>query len=140
MPDRKKISNRLLMAAAREAEQEGEQDKALALYKQVVSHDPLAEAAWQRLMILHRKGKDYAGELKIINLALQAFDTHNREGQRQWLQENRKAARVAKSLAKSLGLMDKKGIVIDDNPVLEKWKHRKDWVMARLKKEKVKRR
>lgn len=122
------------MTAARKAEQEGETDQAAALYKQVVSTDPLAEDAWQRLMILHRKSKDYAGELKIINLALQAFNTHHREEQQQWLRENRKAARVAKSLAKSLGLMDKKGIVIDDNPVLEKWKHRREWVTARLKK------
>jgi len=140
MAVKKKISGRQLLTAAREAEQQGETDNALALYKQVVANDPLSEDAWQRLMILHRKSKDYAGELKIIHLALQAFDTHHREEQRQWLQQNRKAAQAAKSLAKSLGLMDKKGIVIDDNPVLEKWKHRKDWVMARLKKEKPKRR
>lgn len=139
MPVKKRISNRQILIEAREAERQGETDEALKLYKQAVSNDPLAEDAWQRLMILHRKLKDYAGELKIINLALQAFDAHNKQEQKQWLQENRKAARVAKSLAKSLGLMDKKGVVIDDNPVLEKWKHRKEWVAARLKKKPPKR-
>lgn len=137
MPVRKKISPRQLMTAARDAELQEDIDTALALYKQAVNSDPLAATAWQRLMILHRKQKDYAGELKIINLALQAFDTHHRQEQKEWLQANRKAARVAKSLAKSLGLMDKKGIVIDDNPVLEKWIHRKEWVTARLKKKKA---
>lgn len=134
MPVRKNISNRLLLAAGNEAERQGETDQALTLYKRVVSNDPLAEAAWQRLMILHRKLKDYAGELKIINLALKAFETHARQTQKQWLQENRKVARVAKSLAQSLGLMDKKGVIIDDNPVLDKWRRRKEWVMERLKK------
>lgn len=134
MPVRKKISNRLLLTEARDAELGGDTSKALALYKQVVQHDPLAEQAWQRLMILHRKQRDYAGELKIIDLALKTYETSNRQAQQQWLKENRKAATVAKSLAKSLGLVDKKGIVIDDNPVLEKWRHRKALVAARLKK------
>lgn len=137
MPDRKRTSNRLLFTEARELERQGETDKALALYKRVVSYDPLAEAAWQRLMILHRKMKDYAGELKIINLALKTFEDHARQEQKQWLQENRKVARVAKSLAQSLGFMDKKGVMIDDNPVLEKWRQRKEWVTARLKKRKI---
>jgi tetratricopeptide (TPR) repeat protein len=139
MPARKKIPSSLLLRDAREAEYQGDADKALALYKDVVNSDPLVEEAWQRLMILYRKRKDYAGELKIINLALQTFESRNREEQRQWLQKNRKIANLARSLAKSLGLLDKKGIVIDDNPVLEKWRHRKEWVAARLKKS-VKRR
>lgn len=139
MPDRKKTSNRLLLTEARELERQGETEEALSLYKRIVNNDPVAEDAWQRMMILHRKQKDYAGELKIINLALKTFETHAREEQRKWLQENRKAASVAKSLAKSLGLMDKKGVMIDDNPILEKWRRRKEWVTARLKK-RVKRR
>ena len=134
MPVRKKISNRLLLIEARDTELRGETGKALALYKQVVQNDPLAEQAWQRLMILYRKQKDYAGELKIIDLALKTYETSNRQAQQAWLKENRKAATVAKSLAKSLGLVDKKGIVIDDNPILEKWRHRKELVAARLKK------
>jgi tetratricopeptide (TPR) repeat protein len=137
MPDRKKTSNRLLFTEARELERQGETDEALALYKQIVNNDPVAEAAWQRLMILHRKQKDYAGELKIINLALRTFEDHARQEQKQWLQENRKVARVAKSLAQSLGFMNKKGVIIDDNPVLEKWRQRKEWVTARLKKRKI---
>jgi tetratricopeptide (TPR) repeat protein len=134
MPVKKKISTRQLLTAAREAEGTGNMREALSLYQQIVNNDPLAETAWQRLMILHRKLKDYAGELKIINLALKTFETHARQEQKQWLQQNRKAASVAKSLAKSLGLMDNKGVLKDDNPVLEKWRHRKALVAKRLKK------
>ena len=134
MPTRKNISNRLLLTEARDAELRGNTSKALALYKQAVQHDPLAEQAWQRLMILHRKQRDYAGELKIIDLALKAYETSNRQAQQQWLKENRKAAGIAKLLAKSLGQVDKKGMVIDDNPVVEKWRHRKELVAGRLKK------
>jgi hypothetical protein len=50
------------------------------------------------------------------------------------MQQNRKAATLVKSLAKSLGLMNSKGLLIDNNPILEKWEHRKAWVTARLKK------
>ena len=134
MPKRTNISKRQLLTAARDAELRGENSKALALYKQAVQHDPLAEQAWQRLMILHRKQRDYAGELKIIDLALKTYDTNNRQAQQQWLKANRKVATIAKSLAKSLGQVDKKGIVIDDNPILEKWRRRKELVAGRLKK------
>jgi tetratricopeptide (TPR) repeat protein len=134
MADRKKTSNHLVLAEAKAAESNGDNAGAVALYQQAVQNDPLEENAWQRLMVLHRKLKDTAGELKVINLALKAFDTHTKEVQQQWLLKNKKAAPLVKSLAKSLGLMNSKGIMIDNNPVLEKWKHRKELIMARLKK------
>lgn len=134
MAERKKTSNRLLLVEAKDAESQGESDRAIALYKQAVENDPLEEQAWQRLMVLHRKKKDYPGELKIISLALKAYDTHLREVQRHWLQQNRKAATLIKSLAKSLGLMNSNGVMMDHNPVLEKWNHRKEMITARLKK------
>ncbi|MCF6407339.1 bacterial transcriptional activator domain-containing protein [Chitinophaga filiformis] len=134
MADKKRISNRLILSEAKEAESMGDSGKAITLYQQAVKNDPLQEQAWQRLMILHRKQKDYAGELKIINLALKAYETHSREVQQQWLQKNKKAAPLIKSLAKSLGLMNTSGVMIDHNPILDKWNHRKEWVKARLKK------
>lgn len=123
-----------MLRDAREAEYQGDTDKALDLYKDVVNSDPLAEEGWQRLMILYRKRRDYAAELKIINLALKTFETHALQEQKRWLRENRKIANLARMLAKSLGLADKKGVIKDDNPVLEKWRRRREWVMARLKK------
>jgi hypothetical protein len=135
MADRKKISNHQLLLDAKAAESNGDTASALALYQQAVQNDPLEELAWQRLMVLHRKQKDYTGELKVINLALKAFDMHTKETQQQWLQKNKKAAPLVKSLAKSLGLMTSKGVMIDNNPILEKWKHRKELVTARLKKQ-----
>lgn len=135
MADRKKISNHQLLLDAKAAESDGDATGAIALYQQAVQNDPLEEQAWQRLMVLHRKKKDYTGELKVINLALKAFDTHTKETQQQWLQKNKKAAALVKSLAKSLGLMTSKGVMIDNNPILEKWKHRKELITVRLKKQ-----
>jgi tetratricopeptide (TPR) repeat protein len=134
MVDKKRTSNRLILVEAKEAESQGDNDRAVTLYQQAVKNDPLEEQAWQRLMVLHRKQKDYNGELKIINLALKAYETHSREVQQQWLQKNKKAAPLIKSLAKSLGLMNSNGVMIDHNPILDKWIHRKEWVKARLKK------
>lgn len=135
MVDRKKTSNHQLLLEAKTAESNGDATGAIVLYQQAVQNNPLEEQAWQRLMVLHRKQKDYTSELKAINLALKAFDTHTKETQQQWLQKNKKAAPLVKSLAKSLGLMTSKGVMIDNNPVLEKWKHRKELVTARLKKQ-----
>ncbi len=136
MAERKNISNRLLLVKAKEAESLGDSTKALALYQQVVNNDPLEELAWQRLMVIYRKQRDYKSELRIITLALKSYETHNKEAQKQWLLKNKKAATLFKSLAKSLGLTDSKGIITDNNPILDKWNHRKEWVTARLKKKK----
>jgi len=134
MAVRKRTSNHLLLVEAKDAESQGDSTRAITLYQQAVANDPLEEQAWQRLMILHRKQKDYPGELKIINLALKTYETHAREAQRQWLQQHKKGASLFKSLAKSLGLMNSKGEMLNDNPVLKKWIRRKEMVTARLKK------
>jgi tetratricopeptide (TPR) repeat protein len=134
MAGRKKVSNRLLLLRAKEAESLGDSTGALALYQQVVSNDPLEQHAWQRLMVLYRKQKDYKSELKTISVALKNYEAHAKEAQRQWLLKNKKAATLFKSLAKSLGLMDGKGIVINHNPILDQWNRRKELVTARLKK------
>lgn len=134
MADRKRISNRLILTEAKDAESHGDNTRAIALYQKAVENDPLTEQAWQRLMILHRKQKDYAGELKIINLALKTYEAQAREMQQQWLLKNKKAAPLIKSLAKSLGLLNSKGVMIDYNPIPDNWNHRKEWVEARLKK------
>ncbi|PWV45806.1 bacterial transcriptional activator domain-containing protein [Chitinophaga sp. S165] len=133
MAEKKNISNRLLLVKAKEAESLGDSTKALALYQQVVNNDPLEEMAWQRLMVIYRKQRDYKSELKIINLALKSYEAHNKDAQKQWLLKNKKSATLFKSLAKSLGLMDSKGIITNNDPILDKWNYRKEWVTARLK-------
>ena len=68
---------------AKEAESRGDNSRAITLYLQAVANAPLEEQAWQRLMVLHRKQKDYTSELKVINLALKTYETHAREAQKQ---------------------------------------------------------
>jgi tetratricopeptide (TPR) repeat protein len=128
-----KTYNHQHLVEAKAAESDGDSTKAIGLYRQAVQSNTQEEQAWQCLMVLHRKQKDYTGELKVINEALKAFDTHTKETQQQWLQKNKKAAPLVKSLAKSLGLLTNKGIVVDNNPILEKWKRRKELLMKRLK-------
>ena len=89
MPDNKKIPTHQLLAEARAAESNGDVTCALALYQRAVQNDPRGEHAWHRLMVLHRKQKDYAGELNTIDLALKAFDIHTKETQQQWLAKNK---------------------------------------------------
>jgi len=134
MAQGKNTSNRLLLAEAKDAESQGDAGKAITLYQQAVKNNPLEEQAWQRQMVLYRKQKDYPGELKVINLALETYITHAKKTQQEWLQQNKKVAPLFKSLAKSLGLMNSKDVMVNDDPVLDKWRHRQEWVKARLKK------
>lgn len=122
------------MAEAKDAESQGDAGRAITLYQQAVKNNPLEEQAWQRQMVLYRKQKDYAGELKVINLALETYITHTKKTQQEWLRQNKKVAPLFKSLAKSLGLMNSKEVMVNDDPVLDKWRHRQEWVKARLKK------
>lgn len=134
MAQGKNTSNHLLLAEAKDAESQGDVGRAITLYQQAVKNNPLEEQAWQRQMVLYRKQKDYAGELKVINLALETYITHTKKTQQEWLRQNKKVAPLFKSLAKSLGLMNSKDVMVNDDPVLDKWRHRQEWVKARLKK------
>lgn len=135
MAQGKNTSNRQLLVKAKDAESQGDAEMAIMLYQQAVKNNPREEHAWQRLMVLYRKQKDYAGELKVINLALKTYETHTLKTQQEWLRQNKKVATLFKSLAKSLGLMNSKDVMVNEDPVLDKWRHRKEWVTARLKKQ-----
>ncbi|PSL34994.1 tetratricopeptide repeat protein [Chitinophaga ginsengisoli] len=134
MAQGKNTSNRQLLVKAKDAESQGDAEGAIMLYQQAVKNNPREEQAWQRLMVLYRKKKDYEGELKVINLAFKTYETHTLKTQQEWLRQNKKVATLFKSLAKSLGLMNSKDVMVNDDPVLDKWRHRKEWVTARLKK------
>lgn len=58
-----------------EAFEEEKVDSSIAIkeYEKAIKADPLAEIAYDRLMILHRKEKDYKKELNLIDAGIKAF-------------------------------------------------------------------
>lgn len=117
---------------AKEAEQAGEIDQAIKLYQQAIKNQPLDDLAYNRLMVNYRKRKDYKKEEETINAAIASHLRSAKESQMTWLNSNKKTARTAKSLAKSLGFLDKKGTPKLETRQLATWRKRLTVVKKRL--------
>ncbi len=85
-------------------------------------------------MIIYRKQKEYRKELSIINKAIKTHEDNLRQEQKQWVSANKKAARLSKNLATSLGLLTKKGLPVYEDKLVETWRKRKDLVAKKVAK------
>ena len=56
-----------LIALAKEAEQASDVEKAIKYYEKATRLEPLEPFAYNRLMIIYRKEKNYTAELNTIN-------------------------------------------------------------------------
>ena len=110
---------------------EEEQNLSLAKedYEEAIKHNPLAEKAYDRLMILLRKEKDYRGELKLINAGIKAFETFYKSRK----SRSKKIAEVSEKLNKAFGFTDKKGNAVYDPEPIARWKKRRVTVLKRIK-------
>ena|SRR6201985_1655727 len=120
---------------ARNLEREGEFAKAEKGYEAILLKEPTVYEAYDRLMVIYRKLKDYHKELSTVNRAIKAFQADFINSQKEWMGKHRVAARLSKSLAVSLGVLDKKGLPVNDDPQMVKWKKRKTVISKRLKKD-----
>lgn len=128
----KKSKNELLKEA-RSQELEGKTDDAIKSYSKVISKDPLQAGAYNRLMILYRKLKDYKKELAVIKQAVGAYEKDIKDDQQTWKKANRKSARLSISLAKSMGLLNNKGLPVYEDPQILTWRKRQETVQKKIK-------
>ncbi|WP_313262026.1 hypothetical protein [Sphingobacterium sp.] len=128
----KKSKNELLREA-RSLELEGKTNDAIKGYGLVVSKDPLNAVAYNRLMILYRKLKDYRKELAIIKKAIRAYEKDIKKDQLTWKKAHNESARLSLSLAKSMGLLNDKGLPIYEEPHILTWRKRLDTVQKKIK-------
>lgn len=128
----RKLSINELLNAARLLEAEGKADEAIKAYSSVTARDPLRAAAYNRLMILYRKQKQYGKELAIIKQAVAAYETDIKEDQQSWKKANAKLARLSQSLAKSLGLLTEKGLPVYEEPYITTWRRRMETVQKKM--------
>ena len=117
---------------AKKLEQEGELDKAAALFEKKVKENPLDETAYNRLMIIYRKRKDYRKELATIKKGMSAFEQSFKSSMK--IPTSRKITSLSRSLLKSLGLTDKKGNAIYTREPLSRWQKRRLTVERLIKK------
>jgi hypothetical protein len=134
MPDVSEIENGAsiteLTSRAAEAEKT---DPALAadLYQQVLKKDPLQTHAYDRLMILYRKEKNYKKELSIIDSGIKTFERFYKE---QLGKPSRKISEISKQLNKAFHLVDKKGNSLYTPEPIDRWLKRKQVVEKKMEK------
>lgn len=100
-------------------EKNGDFKQAVTAYEKVIHYHPLNSRAYERLMIIYRKLKEYKKELKIINAAIKIFEEAFNKKQQVY---NKKVTAISKVLLKATGLADNKGNSIYQLGELTKWK------------------
>ena len=128
----KKSKNELLKEA-RSQELEGKTSDAIKSYSLVINKDPLQFGAYNRLMILYRKLKEYKKELAVIKQAIGAYEKDIKDDQTTWKKANSKTARLSLSLAKSMGLINEKGLPVYEEPQIMTWRKRLETVQKKIK-------
>ena len=128
-------TSRNLHVRAKEAEKQGDTAEAVKYYYQALKNDPTDEIAYNRLMVYYRRRKEYKKELQVIQSAIASQQRHAQDFQQGWMRRNKKTARTAKALAKSLGLIDRKGMPVLETRQLDSWRKRLNVVRQRLKKQ-----
>ncbi len=98
-------------------------------YEEAIKRNPLTEKAYDRLMILYRKQKDYKKELQLINSGIKAFESFYKSKK----SGSKKIADISKKLNRSFGFTDKKGNAVYDPEPIARWKKRKITVEKKIK-------
>src|SRR5687767_1150387 len=120
-----------LWKKARDLELDKDWEKASLIYEKLIKSNPLEEKAYDRLMIILRKQKEYKKELALINKGIKAFrDLHESQSKSQL---NRKALQLSKALLKSTGLADEKGVALYQQEPVGRWTRRKKLVENKVR-------
>jgi tetratricopeptide (TPR) repeat protein len=116
---------------AKDFEKQDEPENAAAAYEKVIRERPLDEYAYDRLMIIYRKNKDYKKEKIVIGKAIKAFEQFYKNASK--TSASTKIISLSKAFMKSTGLADKKGKLLYQKEPLARWNKRKSVVEKRLK-------
>src|SRR5439155_14373994 len=94
---------------AREAEQDDHLGKAVKLYEQNIKEDYADEFAFERLMIIYRKQKEYENELRVIDKGIEVFQQQMEKHLKHSLSrhvDNKKLEQLSNAIIKKSGLKD----------------------------------
>jgi tetratricopeptide (TPR) repeat protein len=123
-----------LVTEAKDAEENSDLETAAKLLERAIKVEPLEEFAYNRLMIIYRKLYQYENELRVIDKGITNFENFYKKKKDKLLKKHKAAEQLSKSLAKSLGLTDKKGNEIYHTEPIDKWMKRKVVVEKKLGK------
>lgn len=120
------------LARAKELEAQGDLEKAAAAFEKAIKQNPLNEYAYDRLIIIYRKNKEYKKEKTVIVAGLKAFQQLYKGTTK--LPASKKIISLSNALLKATGLADKKGKPLYEKEPLERWNKRMQVVLKKLKK------
>jgi len=121
-------------AEADQAEKNDNLTRAIRLYEQNIKEDYADEFAFNRLMVIYRKQKDYANELRVI---IRGIDIFRKTLERHLEQSLHRRGNLEKVAQISKAIMKKSGVKTEDlsfpDPI-DKWMKRKKIVTEKLRK------
>lgn len=118
---------------AKEAEEDGDTNKAIRFYEQNIREDYADKFAFERLMIIYRKQKEYKDELRVIKRGIDVFQQSFKNRVKQSLSKrvgDRKLEQLSNAILKISG--QKKEELSFPDPV-GKWLKRKEVVEKKIK-------
>ena len=118
--------------AAREAEEDGDFNKAVRFYEQNIREDYADKVAFERLMIIYRKDKEYKNELRVIRRGIEVFQKKFKERVKHSLAprvSDKKLEQLSNAIIKISG--QKKEQLPFPDPI-DKWVKRKEIVEKKL--------
>ena len=120
-----------LKQTLKEGEKEEKENISIAIkeYEEAIKKNTLAEKAYDRLMILYRKEKNYKKEFRIITAGIKAFESFYKSKK----SRSKKIADISQKLNRSFGFTDKKGNSLYDPEPIARWKKRKEVVEKKMK-------
>lgn len=133
MARKKSIISMQHYAKALASEQAGDFDAALKFYQKAVVSDPSNIKAWNRQLILYRKLKTKAQEVKLIQTAIKQYQKSIADQHENWLKNHQQKAESSRALAKVLGLLEENGLPKTEHPIVEKWETRLYLLNYRIK-------
>jgi len=118
---------------AKEAEEDGDINKAARFYEQNIKEDYADKFAFERLMIIYRKEKEYKNELRVIKRGIEVFQQMFKDRVKHTLARrvsDRKLEQLSNAIIKVSG--QKKEALHFPDPI-DKWLKRKEIVEKQLK-------
>ena len=115
----------------KEGEKEEKENISIAIkeYEEAIKKNTLAEKAYDRLMILYRKEKNYKKEFRIITAGIKAFESFYKSKK----SRSKKIEEISQKLNRSFGFTDKKGNSLYDPEPIARWIKRKEVVEKKIK-------
>ncbi len=105
---------------------------AIDIYLKLLKRNKHLAIVYNRLMIVYRKQKMPKQEVAIIDKAIKAFSELHQPVVKGSIKVV--VTKLSKSLSRSLGLVDKKGVPLYDAEPIAKWKRRKALLERRMSK------